>query len=182
VTPFIQIGCYNFCVPEKTIRGVIMLTFKNIVSQDDDFLFNLYANIRKAEFLDLGWQEEQLEAFLRMQYEAQKKSYLLQFPSATYEMVMINDVRIGRIITCLTDSTIDIVDISLLSEYRNRGIGTNMIEMEKKKALATNKCIRLHVLQSNPARRLYERLGFHIKDEPFPYYKMEWVPKRGVLQ
>jgi ribosomal protein S18 acetylase RimI-like enzyme len=159
-----------------------MLTFRNIVSQDDDFLYNLYADIRKAEFLVLGWQEEQLDAFLRMQYEAQQKSYLLQFPSAVYEMVMMNDVRIGRIITCLTDLTIDIVDISLLSEYRNRGIGTKMIEMEKKKALSMNKSIRLHVLQSNQAGRLYERLGFHIKEEPFPYYRLEWVPKRGVLQ
>jgi ribosomal protein S18 acetylase RimI-like enzyme len=159
-----------------------MLTFRNIVSQDDDFLYNLYADIRKAEFLVLGWQEEQLDAFLRMQYEAQQKSYLLQFPSAVYEMVMMNDVRIGRIITCLTDLTIDIVDISLLSEYRNRGIGTKMIEMEKKKALSMNKSIRLHVLQSNQAGRLYERLGFHIKEEPFPYYRLEWVSKRGVLQ
>jgi ribosomal protein S18 acetylase RimI-like enzyme len=147
---------------------VNILTFRNIVSQDVDFLFKLYASIRKAEFLVLGWQEEQLEAFLRMQYEAQKKSYLLQFPSAAYEMVMMNDVRMGRIITCMTDLTIDIVDISLLSEYRNRGIGTKLIEIEKKKALATNRSIRLHVLQSNPTGRLYERLGFHIKEEPFP--------------
>jgi ribosomal protein S18 acetylase RimI-like enzyme len=175
-------GCYTFHVPEKTIHGVIMLTLKNADSQDDDFLYSLYADIRKPEFLVLGWQEEQLEAFLRMQYQAQKKSYLLQYSSAAYEIVLLNDVRIGRIITCMTDLTIDIVDISLLSEYRNRGIGTKMIEIEKKKALSMNKSIRLHVLQSNPAGRLYERLGFHIKEEPFPYFRMEWVPKRGVLQ
>jgi ribosomal protein S18 acetylase RimI-like enzyme len=154
-----------------------MLTFKNAVSQDDGFLFNLYSEIRKDEFLVLGWKEEQLKAFLKMQYEAQKKSYLLQHPLAKYEIIMLDDVRIGRIITSLADFSIDIVDISLLSEHRNRGIGANLIESKKKNALSTKRCVRLHVLQNNPARRLYERLGFHIKEERFPYYRMEWVPE-----
>ena len=45
---------------------------------------------------------------------------------------------------------------------------------------AASKPVRLHVEPSNPARRLYERLGFtRIADQGL-YWLMEWSPPGAV--
>ena len=54
---------------------------------------------------------------------------------------------------------IRIVDIALLPEYRNRGIGRRCCA-GCCEAAADGKPLRIHVERFNPALRLYERLGF----------------------
>jgi GNAT superfamily N-acetyltransferase len=50
----------------------------------------------------------------------------------------------------------------LLPEYQNRGIGTKLVEDVLRGARLMNLPVKLWVLQVNPARRLYERLGFQV--------------------
>jgi ribosomal protein S18 acetylase RimI-like enzyme len=45
-----------------------------------------------------------------------------------------------------------------------------------KEAAAAGKPIRLHVVASSPAVRLYERLGFLRSGEEAAYLEMKWVP------
>jgi GNAT superfamily N-acetyltransferase len=51
-------------------------------------------------------------------------------------------------------------DIQIHHEYRNRGIGTSLIESVIRSASSVNKPVRLRVLSGNPAKNLYLRLGF----------------------
>lgn len=41
--------------------------------------------------------------------------------------------------------------------------------------------VRLSVLVNNPARRLYERLGFRVSSIEHPRVKMEWRPEPADL-
>jgi GNAT superfamily N-acetyltransferase len=52
------------------------------------------------------------------------------------------------------------ISIALLKEYRGFGIGTRMIQEIILKARQQYPGISLSVVESSPARRLYERLGF----------------------
>ncbi|WP_374706730.1 GNAT family N-acetyltransferase [Paenibacillus sp. J2TS4] len=69
---------------------------------------------------------------------------------------------------------IRLIDLSLLPEYRNVGIGTAFLKNLQETASAYGKPIRLHVIRSNPAVSLYKRLGFHMLGSNGLYAAMEW--------
>jgi ribosomal protein S18 acetylase RimI-like enzyme len=65
---------------------------------------------------------------------------------------------------------------AVLTEHRGRGIGTAALRMLLGEAARAGKPVRLHVERTNPARHLYERLGFRwIADEGI-HWLMEWAP------
>ena len=52
--------------------------------------------------------------------------------------------------------------IFLLPAVRNRGLGTSFLKWMKERADRKRKDLTLDVMTNNPARRLYERLGFKV--------------------
>ncbi len=52
--------------------------------------------------------------------------------------------------------------IALLPGYRNRGIGTALLEHLIEAARPSYPALALSVSAHNPAKRLYERLGFEV--------------------
>jgi ribosomal protein S18 acetylase RimI-like enzyme len=140
---------------------------------DQDFLFKLYASTRQHEVSAWGWSAAQQEAFLRMQISAQQRSYENSFPQAEVQVVMLHESLIGRMIVWRGADVAVLVDISLLPEHRGHGIGgglvSNLIEQCDKDRVA----VRLQVLKTNPAARLYERLGFRKTGEDELYLQME---------
>lgn len=58
------------------------------------------------------------------------------------------------------DKWLYLAEIGLLPAYRNRGLGTRIIKDVFAYADAHGLDVELQVLVTNPARRLYERLGF----------------------
>lgn len=52
-------------------------------------------------------------------------------------------------------------EIGLLAEFRNQGIGGQIIADINAYADANDLHVELEVLLTNPAQRLYERMGFH---------------------
>ena len=66
-----------------------------------------------------------------------------------------------------------LVDIALLPEFRNLGLGATILRSLQ----AEGKKINLHVIKSNPAVNLYQRLGFVFVGEEAFYSQMEWSPE-----
>jgi ribosomal protein S18 acetylase RimI-like enzyme len=54
----------------------------------------------------------------------------------------------------------ELLQIQLLPGYQGAGIGTALVRTVIEEARAAGASLRLHVLETNPARALYERLGF----------------------
>lgn len=151
-----------------------MLTLIKASSEDESFLYDVYRETRYEEVRAFGWSETEQEQFLRMQFEMQRRSYVSQYPMALHQLVMYQDIRIGRLITAVLEQELLLIDISLLSSYRNKGVGTILIQNLQYEAKKLGKTIRLHVIQNNPAQRLYERFGFRVIEEGFPYIRMQW--------
>jgi GNAT superfamily N-acetyltransferase len=59
-----------------------------------------------------------------------------------------------------TRHVVHLQQIFLLPEVRNHGLGTAFLAWMKVRAERKRKDLTLEVLTNNPARRLYERLGF----------------------
>lgn len=143
---------------------------------DDAFLLEVYGSTRMEEMAQWGWSESDKHSFLHMQYRMQQQSYRMQYPEIVNRIILVNDLRAGRILTASTKEACHLMDISLLPQFRRQGIGSRLIDELKQEAQDRQLPVRLSVLLTNPARRLYERLGFQVMESSEMYMKMEWNP------
>lgn len=148
------------------------LSLREATPEDEPFLFEVYASTRIDELEGFGWSDEQKRAFIKMQFVARERVY----PRVDNRIILLDGQPVGRMMIDRGDEAILLRDIALLTEYRNAGIGSRLIQDLMKEAGAAAKPIQLHVLASSPAVRLYERLGFGRTGEDAAYLEMKWVP------
>jgi GNAT superfamily N-acetyltransferase len=153
------------------------IRFRKAVDADLPFLFTLYASTREDELAQVDWSEEQITAFLRMQFEAQHLFYHEQFPDAEYLVVQQYDIDIGRIYLHRRADELRLIDIALLPRAQNQGLGGKLLKDLLDDAQASALPVRIHVESYNPAMHLYLRLGFQQVEDQGVYQLMEWWPK-----
>ena len=143
--------------------------------EDENFLAEVYFSTRCEEFAAVGWDEAQLRPFLELQYNFQKQSYRMQFPAADRLIILRGDEKIGRMLVDRNSSEIRLVDISLLPEFRAKGIGTKLVRDLLREAGEKDLPVTLTVaVQNQPALGLYQKLGFVITGTDELYHSMEW--------
>jgi ribosomal protein S18 acetylase RimI-like enzyme len=144
---------------------------------DREFLFRVYASTRTEELAPVPWDEHQKAAFLRMQFDAQDRHYHEHFPDAAFQVVVRDGQPAGRFYVARWAKEIRIVDIALLPEHRDAGIGTALLRELFAEADRAGKPVSIHVERFNPALRLYERLGFRRVVDKDVYVLMERAPR-----
>jgi len=154
----------------------LALTFRPATRADDDFLFRLYASTRAEEMAATDWSPAQQEIFLRMQYTARQRSYHTAFARAEHSVISDGQFAIGAWIVDRTREEVRLVDIAVVPEHRSRGLGHRLLERLMAEARAAEKPLRLQVLKTNPAIRLYTRLGFTPTRDSGFHVQMEWTP------
>ena len=152
------------------------VTLRPVTAEDEGFLYSVYASTREAELADVDWTEEDKAAFLWQQFEAQARHYREQYDGAVYDVIEVDGRPAGRLYVARWADEIRIMDIALLPENRRRGIGTGLLRELLDEGARTGKRVTVHVEQFNPARRLYERLGFRWARDVGVYVLMQWSP------
>lgn len=147
---------------------------------DLEFLCRLYATIRRAELEMTSWDAAQKEAFVRMQFLAQREHYLRYYPNASFQIIENETQPIGRLYVDRWEHEIRIMDIALLPEYCGQGLGSRLIGEIQEEGRRTGKIVSIHVEKFNPALRLYQRLGFQVAEDKEVYYFMRWIPPQQV--
>lgn len=155
------------------------IELRDACAEDLKFLFSLYCDVRGPEVDAWDWPSSQRDAFLRMQFEAQRQSYLAAYPGSTHHIVSSGGVPIGRRLVAATPDGMRLVDIALLASYRNRGIGTRLIQQLTDQSAAGGGALSLQVLRGNPALRLYQRMGFRETSADAMYITMQWTAVAG---
>lgn len=153
-----------------------LITLRPATDEDIPLLQQIYYSTRLEELAPLRWPQEQLDAFLLMQFTAQHRYYHEQFPSASYDIILRNGTPAGRLYVHRRRNEISIIDISLLPDHRNYGIGSWFLRQLLAESDRTNLPVRIHVEQMNPAMRLYKRLGFTELENQGIYIYMEYRP------
>jgi ribosomal protein S18 acetylase RimI-like enzyme len=159
---------------EAAVAGAV--TLEPVVADDTAFLFAVFASTRTTEMALTSWTTVQKQQFLSMQFEAQRRSYAVQFPRLEHHIVRHNGVAAGRMMVHRSGDEILLVDLALLPEHRNQGIGSRLLARLMEEASRGGKSVRLHVERFNSALRWYERLGFRIVGEGAIYLEMTWRP------
>ena len=152
------------------------IAYRPIADSDLPFLGRLYASTRQEELAVTGWPQEQIDAFLVQQFEAQHKHYSENYRSASFDLILDPESGepVGRLYLDRRDKEFRIVDIALLPGWRGRGIGGGILRELLAEAGGAGKTVTIHVEANNPAMTLYLRLGFRHVDDNGVYYLMEW--------
>jgi GNAT superfamily N-acetyltransferase len=156
-----------------------VITQRRIESGDAPLLFDIYASTRASELASVPWSDEEKAAFLRMQFDAQHRHYQEHYRDAAFDIVLVDGQAAGRLYVARGREEFRIVDIALLPPWRNRGIGARVIGALQQEATDAGVRITIHVERFNPARSLYDRLGFRPIDEHGVYLLLEWTPDRA---
>jgi len=145
--------------------------------EDAEFLERVYASTRIEELATTDWDEAQKAAFCRHQFTAQAAHYRTHYPKAQYSVIERerDGAAVGRLYVDRWTKEIRIMDITLLPEFRGAGIGTELLRALQEEARRVGKTLSIHVERFNPAKGLYERLGFGVKEDKGVYLLMEWV-------
>lgn len=158
------------------------LFFRSILESDMPILFQIYASTRRHEMdMVVDWSHDQKTKFLQQQFLAQHQYYQQQFADANFDLICVGEKGIGRLYIDRREKEIRIIDIALLPEYRNHGIGTRILKNLLTEAIELNKLVRIHVEKMNPALKLYKRLGFKIIEDKGVYLLMEFKSGRNQI-
>jgi ribosomal protein S18 acetylase RimI-like enzyme len=146
-------------------------------SDDEPFLFELYCAVRAHEFALMPLPEPQKQQLIRMQYSGQMNGYSAEFPESGFEIVFLDERRVGRIWIARLEDSFHLVDIAILPGVQNAGVGTKLVQELQREAELARKPVRLSVFRFNPGSiRFHQRLGFVVTHEDQVQLYFEWNP------
>jgi len=156
------------------------ITLRPITDADLGFLLQLYATTRADELAQVPWTDEQKAGFVVQQFEAQHAWWQEHYTGARFDLVLVDGEPAGRLYVDVWAREIRVVDIALMPAWRGGGIGTMLLRRVFAEGDAAGKPVSIHVEVFNPARRLYERLGFVQKGTHGDVYLLMERPAGGV--
>lgn len=136
-------------------------------SIDDAPLFYRVIDLTMREFIMTIWGRWDEE---RVQSEAIADSM-----SPNSQVIQVGDLAAGVLMVERWPSHIQLVQIYLLPEYQRLGIGTVLINNLIAEAQQSQISVRLKVMVINPAKLLYEKLGFIVTNETPEFFGMETI-------
>lgn len=153
------------------------MNLRDATTEDEGFLRQVYACTRAEEMAMVPWTDEQREAFLRFQFDAQDSYYRSQFPDASYQIILSDEVAVGRLYVYRNPTDIRILDITILPEHRAAGLGASLIRDLQAEAEQSNKPLTIWVENFNRSQSLFKRLGFSIIQEEGYNNLLEYRPE-----
>jgi GNAT superfamily N-acetyltransferase len=160
--------------PPLGAAAALGISYRPAGEGDLPLLSAVYASTRAEELAPLGWPDEIKQQFLAHQFNAQHVDYERNFPDAERLLIVRDGEDIGRLYIIELSDHVLVMDIALLPPWRGLGIGAAIFADIKAQARAASKPIRIHVEKNNPARHLYDRLGFATIEDAGIYDLLEW--------
>ena len=130
------------------------------VTEDEPFIERLLKATLADELMAHAWPEQIRDGLLTMQYRGRRQSATSHYPDARIDIIVIDGEEAGWLVLARTDEAIQLMDIALLPERRGTGTGAAILETVIQESKETGLPIRLRVMVTNRAGRLYQRLGF----------------------
>ncbi|MGB6675166.1 MAG: GNAT family N-acetyltransferase [Terriglobales bacterium] len=102
---------------------------------------------------------------LHLDRTSQETSFRQQWNSTQVRLIALDGTDVGWVQTITEDDELFVAQMFVDSRFQRNGIGTEVMRRLISEATAFNLAVRLYVVRINPARRLYERLGFRVTHE-----------------
>jgi GNAT superfamily N-acetyltransferase len=130
--------------------------------EDLAFLYRLNVDTMK-EYVEKtwGWDDALQERMFRESFDASR-----------WQVIVVDEQDVGAYKVEVRTDCVFLAAVEILPDYQRRGLGTAVVEDFVARAEQVNLPAALQVLKVNPARRLYERLGFRVTQETDTHYYM----------
>jgi GNAT superfamily N-acetyltransferase len=135
------------------------------LNQDFDYCRRLY-------FGEMKWIIDELH----LDRTAQEISFQQYWDPQQVHIIEFDGVDIGWLQTVMQDNDLFVAQMFVDRPFQRRGIGTEVMQRLLDEAARVNQTVRLNVVKINPARRLYERLGFQVTHEDERKFYMKRDP------
>ena len=146
------------------------IELRQTTADDVDFLWDTFRISMKDYITQArGERNEQRE----------KSQFRHQLDLSAAQVIRSNDLAVGFIIAPIKDSAREIHTICIVPEHQRKGIGTEVLRRAVAQAREQKISLYLSVLKVNPARRLYERLGFEVIEETKHHFRMKFHGASG---
>lgn len=127
-----------------------------------DFALGLYLLTMRPYMQELGvWDEQQ-----------QRASFAAQWKLEEVRIISVDGTDVGWLQVADLPTEIRLQKFFVSPQYQRSGIGSEVLSNLLATWRSTGKKIVLKVLKNNPARRLYERLGFSVVAEAGVTFRM----------
>ncbi len=130
------------------------------VPEDENFLVAVYGSTRQQELAMVPWTDEQKEAFIRFQLQAQLTHYQTEYPNAEYSIILFEAQPVGRLYLDRREAEIRIMDITLLPEHRGKGVSSPIIRHLMEEASASGKKLSINLDKLSQSQPIFEQFGF----------------------
>jgi len=142
-----------------------MTVLLRLATQEDyDFLWWLHcATMKPYVEQTWGWEETWQAQYFQEHFDPTK-----------LDIVESDGVPIGYLSVERREDLIFLRQVEIAPDHQSRGIGTKLLQPLLEEAKSRQVPVELYVLKVNPARRLYERLGFTISRETATHHIMRW--------
>ena len=143
------------------------VSLRPATESDYDYLWWLHgATMRTYVEAIWGWDEA-----------VQRQLFDDRFDPARMEIIESAGQAVGYISVERRRGFIFLSAIEVAPDFQSQGIGTHLIRDLQDEAERQGIPLRLRVLKGNPARRLYERLGFAATGDTETHITMSWLPQ-----
>lgn len=130
---------------------------------DFPFLYALHTATMK-EYVEQTWGWDEIFQETRFQET---------FVPGDTRIITLDGQDIGMLSIEERDAEVFLALIEIAPQHQHRGIGTAVIEKIIADGIRKSKPVLLHVLKVNPAKRLYDRLGFSVVAETPTHFHMK---------
>lgn len=148
-------------------------TFRKYEDKDLEYLYQTKKDLFKwyVEIAYGPWDDNfQMNFFI--DFVKEKRKYI--------KVIMYENKTIGMFTNYINENNEDLIDLFYIDKkYQGKGIGTQILKEQLKQDEENNVNTVLQVFKDNPAKRLYEKMGFKIYDQTEYHYKMIRKIKRG---
>jgi ribosomal protein S18 acetylase RimI-like enzyme len=144
-----RIGAIRYVTREA--GSLTRITLRPAIAEDFDYCANLY-------FAGIEWILEEL----KLDRAAQVAGFRLRWEATEVRIIQFNGADIGWLQSRVEDDTLFLAQIFVDAAFQRRGIGTQVMKRLIAEAAHARWAITLGVVKTNPALRLYRRLGFRI--------------------
>ena len=144
-------------------------------------MLELYASTSKDVLDDLGWTIGSQRTFVIMQAQTEEWNRARLYPGMDRLTICVDDMPVGRLLVCMRNNMLHLVDLSLLPRFRGNGIGTQLMTEILEEARNARVPVKVKVRKESGAIRFVERLGFATPTDLGTTVELTWMPPLTAL-
>jgi ribosomal protein S18 acetylase RimI-like enzyme len=135
-------------------KSGMRIAVRPALADDFDFCADLYFGEMERTIRELNLDFAKQATNLRQRWDAQQ-----------VRIITLDGADIGWVQSMIEDDALFLGQLFVAPAHQGRGIGTTIVQRLIEEAACDRRAVTLGVVKTNPALRLYQRLGFRTTHE-----------------